>query len=101
MVHMVAEFKARRDLVVQGLNAIPGVKCSQIEGAFYAFPDVSAYGTGEEVGKILLRDGGVALVPGSAFGESCGNHLRLSFAASRETLERALGAMKAVLTGRK
>lgn len=101
MVRMVAEFGARRDLVVQGLNAIPGVKCSQIEGAFYAFPDVSAYGTGEEVGKVLLRDGGVALVPGSAFGESCGNHLRLSFAASRETLERALDAMKAVLTGQR
>lgn len=94
---MVAEFKARRDLVVQGLNAIPGVKCPPVEGAFYAFPDVSAYGPGDEVGKRLLQEGGVALVPGSAFGASCGNHLRLSFAASRDTLERALETTAAVL----
>ena len=97
MERMVTEFKARRDLVVAGLNAIPGVKCPQVEGAFYAFPDVSAYGPGEEVGKVLLQEGGVALVPGSAFGASCANHLRLSFAASRETLERALEAMGRVL----
>lgn len=94
---MVTEFKARRDLVVQGLNAIPGVKCPPVEGAFYAFPDVSAYGPGDEVGKVLLQEGGVALVPGSAFGASCENHLRLSFAASRETLECALEATAAVL----
>lgn len=97
VIRMVAEFRVRRDLVVQGLNAIPGVKCPQVEGAFYAFPDVSAFGTGDEVGKFLLEEGGVALVPGVAFGASFGNHLRLSFAASRETLERALDAMGTVL----
>lgn len=94
---MVTEFKARRDLIVQGLNSIPGVKCPPVEGAFYAFPDMSTYGPGDEVGKALLQQGGVALIPGSAFGASCGNHLRLSFAASRETLERALEATAAVL----
>ncbi len=97
LLRMVAEFRARRDLVVQGLNAIPGVKCPPIEGAFYAFPDVSAYGTGTEVGQRLLQEAGVAVVPGVAFGASFANHVRLSFAASRETLERALEAMRAAL----
>lgn len=96
---MVAEFKVRRDLVVKGLNEIPGVRCSTVEGAFYALPDVSVFGGSTEVAKTLLQKGGVATVPGVSFGACCDGHLRLSFAASREKLELALTAMRSVLQG--
>jgi len=96
---MVAEFKVRRDLVVKGLNEIPGVRCSTVEGAFYALPDVSAFGGSTEVAKTLLQKGGVATVPGVSFGACCDGHLRLSFAASREKLKLALTAMRSVLQG--
>jgi aspartate aminotransferase len=94
---MLDEFAIRRDLVLAGLNSIPGVTCPVIEGTFYAFPGISAFGSSEEVAQRLVQEGGVAVVPGVAFGESWNTHLRLSFAASRATLERALEAMKSVL----
>lgn len=94
---MVAEFAARRDLIVTGLNAITGVKCGPVEGAFYVFPDASAFGRSAEVAKLLLQECGAAMIPGSAFGGDCDGHLRLSSAASREKLKRGLEAMRAVL----
>ena len=66
---MVEEFRARRDLIVDGLNAIPGIKCLRPAGAFYAFPDISGTGlTGAELADRLLAEAGVSALAGTAFG---------------------------------
>ncbi|MEP7158871.1 MAG: pyridoxal phosphate-dependent aminotransferase, partial [Chloroflexota bacterium] len=67
---MAAEFRARRDLVVEGLNKIPGVRCRMPSGAFYAFPNISGTGlTGTELADKLLYEGGVCVLSGTAFGK--------------------------------
>jgi aspartate aminotransferase len=96
---MVAEFRARRDLIVDALRKIPGINCRTPDGAFYAFPNV-----GELIGRtykgkpisgsvhlseILLEDFSLAAVPGEPFGAE--GHLRFSFATSRATIEKGLG----------
>lgn len=93
---MVREFRTRRDLLVKGLNDI-GIKCAMPDGAFYAFADVSKYGTGEEVAEILLNKAFVAATPGSAFGEAGNDFIRISYATSQERIREALRRMKAVL----
>ena len=66
---MVVEFRARRDLIVDGLNAIPGIRCLRPTGAFYAFPDISGTGlTGAELAERLLQEAGVCVLAGTAFG---------------------------------
>ena len=66
---MVEEFRARRDLVVDGLNAIPGIRCLSPKGAFYVFPDISGTGlTGRELADRLLHEAGVCVLAGTAFG---------------------------------
>ena len=78
---MVAEFRARRDLVVDGLNSLPGVTCLRPKGAFYVFPDVSGTGrTGDELADLLLHEAGVSVLSGTAFGEVGRHHIRLSYA---------------------
>ena len=95
---MAREFARRRELVVEGLNAIPGVSCRPPLGAFYAFPSVRALGKSEvEVANYLLEEAGVAVVPGSAFGESGAGYLRLSYASSYDNLAEALRRMKDAL----
>jgi aspartate aminotransferase len=95
---MVAEFKARRDLVVDGLNALPGVACLRPDGAFYVFPQISGTGlTGAELADRLLLEGGVSVLAGTAFGQVGGNHIRLSYATSRENIEEALRRMRTVI----
>jgi aspartate/methionine/tyrosine aminotransferase len=95
---MVAEFRARRDLVVDGLNSLPGIRCLRPAGAFYAFPDVSGTGrTGDELAQLLLNEAGVSVLSGTAFGEVGIDHIRLSYATSREQLARAIEKMRAVL----
>jgi aspartate aminotransferase len=95
---MVAEFRQRRDLVVDGLNRIPGVTCVRPRGAFYVFPNVKAFGRpSKEIATALLEDAGVAVLGGSAFGEHGEGYLRLSYAASRETIAEALRRMTAGL----
>ncbi|APH39414.1 pyridoxal phosphate-dependent aminotransferase [Methanohalophilus halophilus] len=86
---MVAEFRQRRDILVDGLNDI-GIHCSRPKGAFYAFADVSEYGNGEEIAEKLLSDAHVAATPGSAFGPSGNNFVRLSYAISQERIREAL-----------
>ena len=86
---MVEEFRARRDLVVRGLNRIPGLTCVPPAGAFYAFPRFSWPGTAQEVAGTLLQRG-LITTPGDAFGSLGASHLRLSFATSRENLRKAL-----------
>lgn len=86
---MVAEFRQRRDILVDGLNNI-GIHCNRPKGAFYAFADVSEYGNGEEIAEKLLSDAHVAATPGSAFGPSGSNFVRLSYAISQERIREAL-----------
>jgi aspartate aminotransferase len=91
---MVSEFAARRDLVVTGLNALPGVSCLSPSGAFYVFPNVADVpATAEALADRLLEDAGVALLAGSAFGAEGADHLRLSYANSRENLALGLERM--------
>jgi aspartate/methionine/tyrosine aminotransferase len=95
---MVAEFAARRDLVVAGLNALPGVSCLRPSGAFYVFPNVTDVPlTAEDLADRLLEEAGVALLAGSAFGAEGTNHLRLSYATSRANLALAIERMHGFL----
>ncbi|MGH2427617.1 MAG: pyridoxal phosphate-dependent aminotransferase [Candidatus Limnocylindria bacterium] len=88
---MREEFVARRSLIVDGLNAIPGVSCVMPHGAFYAFPNVSSFGrTSAEIADHLLYDAGVCGLAGTAFGIHGEGHLRFSYANSRENLALAL-----------
>jgi aspartate/methionine/tyrosine aminotransferase len=97
---MVEEFARRRDLVVSGLNALPGVSCLAPAGAFYAFPNVAGVPlSAEDLADRLLEEAGVALLAGSAFGEAGGGHLRLSYAASPARLSEGLGRMERFLHG--
>src|SRR6202022_4788893 len=69
VARMVTQFQQRRDLVVDALNSMPGVRCQRPEGSFYAFPNVEGTGLGErELADGLLQEAGVALLPGTAFG---------------------------------
>jgi aspartate/methionine/tyrosine aminotransferase len=95
---MVEEFRARRDLIVAGLNDLPGVSCRMPRGAFYAFPNVAEVPIGaEELADRLLQEAGVAVLAGTAFGDVGRDNLRLSYANSRENLERALKRMRELL----
>ena len=95
---VVTEFRQRRDLIVSGLNAIPGVHCPTPPGAFYAFPNVQAFGrSSEDLACILLEKAGVAVLPGTAFGRNGAGYLRLSYANSKENIEKALRRIIQVL----
>jgi aspartate/methionine/tyrosine aminotransferase len=86
-----AEFIARRSLMVDGLNEIPGVSCVMPRGAFYAFPNVTSFGrTSAEIADHLLYDAGVCGLAGTAFGRHGEGYLRFSYANSRENLSLAL-----------
>jgi aspartate aminotransferase len=88
---MVREFRARRDLIVDGLNEIPGFDCLRPQGAFYVFPDISETGmTGAQLADRLLHEAGVCVLAGTAFGGIGGSHIRISYANSRENLTEAL-----------
>jgi len=94
---MVAEFKRRRDIVVEGLNSLPGVSCITPRGAFYAFPNIT--GTGRKASEVAeaLLNGGVAVLSGTAFGEYGEGYLRLSYANSEANLREAIERMRPVL----
>ncbi len=95
---MMEEFRARRALVVAGLNALPGVTCRMPRGAFYAFPNVSGTGIGaDELAARLLDESGVAVLAGSAFGQVGRDNLRLSYANSLANLSAALERMRVFL----
>ena len=88
---MRAEFVARRELMVAGLNRIPGVSCVMPHGAFYTFPNVGSFGrTSAEIADHLLYDAGVCGLAGTAFGRHGEGYLRFSYANSRENLSTAL-----------
>lgn len=88
---MLEEFRARRELIVDGLSAIPGIRCLRPHGAFYVFPNVAGTGSsGAQLADRLLNEGGVAVLAGTAFGRAGRDHLRVSYASSRENISRAL-----------
>jgi aspartate aminotransferase len=88
---MVEEFRARRTLIVEGLNKIPGFRCRMPHGAFYVFPNVAGTSmNGTQAADKLLYDGGVCTLSGTAFGQVGRDHIRISYANSRENLRLAL-----------
>ena len=95
---MLEEFRARRDLLVAGLDALPGVSCAVPRGAFYAWADVSGVPLGADaLAERLLEESGVAVLAGGAFGAAGAEHLRFSYAASRATLAAAVERVGALL----
>ncbi len=96
---MLEEFRARRDLIVSGLNELPGVECATPKGAFYAFPRITGTGlSAQSLADTLLEEAGVACLSGTGFGEHGEGHVRLSYANSRENIARALERMDDVLS---
>lgn len=96
---MVEEFRRRRDVIVEGLNAIPGVSCRKPAGAFYVFPNVKSFGRpSKEIADYLLEEAGVAVLSGTAFGAYGEGYLRLSYANSIENIRKALERMEAALS---
>lgn len=88
---MRLSYLERRDLICDGLNAIPGIECPRAEGAFYAFFRVSYDGmSAEELADLILEKAGILVVPGTAFGEGGENCIRMSFAADRASLCEAV-----------
>jgi len=97
VARMVAEFRRRRDLIVEGLNRLPGVSCRSPRGAFYVFPNVTALRRpSAEVAEALLKEAGVAALGGTAFGQYGEGYLRLSYANSEANLRKALERMRPV-----
>ena len=99
---MVAEFDARRKVVVAGLNKLPGVSCATPKGAFYAFPNVGKTGwKAKALASSLLEDAGVAIIGGPDFGILGEGYVRLSYANSTDNILKALGRMGEFLASRK
>ena len=95
---MRAEYIRLRDHIIGGLRAIPGVKCTMPQGAFYAYPNVSAYfgksgmKSGADIAQGLLHKAHVATVAGEGFGTA--EHVRISYATSTENIDKALEHMR-------
>jgi aspartate/methionine/tyrosine aminotransferase len=89
---MIAEFRRRRDAVVKGLNAVPGITCRAPQGAFYVFPNIRELrlSSSAEVADRLLNEAGVATLAGTCFGAAGEGYLRLSYANSLANLEKAV-----------
>ncbi len=95
---MVKEFKKRRDVIVKGLNSLPGITCKTPSAAFYVFPNITGTGLkSKALADALLSEAGVACLPGTAFGALGEGYLRFSYANSVENIADALAAMKATL----
>lgn len=92
---MMAAYQQRRDVLVDGLNSIEGIECQKPAGAFYVFPDVSSFGlSSSEIAEALLEEVGVALLPGTAFGQHGEGFLRLCYANSIENIQRAVDRLR-------
>jgi len=88
---MVAEFRKRREVIVEGLNNIKGITCKKPKGAFYVFPNIKGIGKkSKEFSDYLLNEAGVAVLPGTSFGKYGEGYLRISFANSVENIKKAL-----------
>jgi len=99
VAEMVDAFRRRRDLIVDGLNEIPGFRCLLPKGAFYVFPNIQGTGrTSQELADYLLREAGVALLSGTCFGAYGEGFLRLSYATSEANIAKALDLIKNAVT---
>ena len=97
---MVAAFDERRRVIVRALNQIPGFRCIEPGGAFYAFPNIEGTGfTARELQDKLLNEAGVATIAGTSFGAHGEGYLRFSYANSTENIERAIALIRACLSG--
>jgi aspartate/methionine/tyrosine aminotransferase len=95
---MVEEFRRRRDVIVAGLNTIPGIHCVMPHGAFYVFPNVKGLGMStKEIADKLLYEAGVATLSGTAFGKYGEGYLRFSYATSMENIHKALDRIRKVV----
>ncbi len=87
----VEEFRRRRDVIVDGLNQIPGFRCHRPQGAFYVFPNIEGTGySSQTMADYLLNDAGVACLSGTAFGQFGEGFIRFSYANSVENIQKAL-----------
>jgi aspartate aminotransferase len=97
---MIAEFRRRREVIVDGLNAIDGITCKKPQGAFYVFPNVTGTGLkSQEFADLMLNEAGVACLSGTAFGEYGEGYIRFSYANSIDNIKEALSRIKRVLAG--
>lgn len=95
---MVAEFRRRREIIVEGLNRIKGITCKKPKGAFYVFPNITGTGMrSKELSDYLLNEAGVAVLPGTSFGKYGEGYLRISFANSIENIREALRRIEEAL----
>jgi aspartate/methionine/tyrosine aminotransferase len=95
---MVAEFRARRDLIVREINQTHGMSCRMPKGAFYAFANVTAiHEEAKQLSTRMLEEGGVACLPGTAFGEGGRGYLRFSYANSQEKIREGMNRMREVV----
>jgi aspartate/methionine/tyrosine aminotransferase len=95
---MVTEYQLRRDVIVDGLNDIPGFVCQKPQGAFYVFPNITGTGMDStELANLILEKAGVALLPGNSFGKYGEGYLRLSYANSIENIQKGLERIKLIL----
>jgi aspartate aminotransferase len=95
---VVSKYRQRRDLLVKGLNNLPGISCRMPQGAFYAFPNVTSLGKSSDwLADYILDEAGVALLSGTAFGQYGEGYLRLSFANSMHNIQKALDKMSSAL----
>jgi aspartate/methionine/tyrosine aminotransferase len=98
---MLEEFARRRAAIVRGLNALPGVRCLEPDGAFYAFPNITGTGFGSrELADTLLEEAGVACLAGTAFGRHGEGFIRFSYANSLDNIHLALDRMRSLLESR-
>ena len=95
---MIEEFKRRRDVIVDGLNRIPGISCLRPKGAFYVFPNIEGTGMkSQQMSDLLLEKAGVAGLPGTAFGSYGEGYMRFSYANSVENINKALERIEQTL----
>src|SRR6202162_475077 len=95
VARMVKVFEHRRNLVVDGINAIPGMRCARPQGAFYAFPNIVGTGFDEhDLADRLLGESGVAVLPGTAFGDAGKGFIRLAYTQSEDELKLGLGRIR-------
>jgi aspartate aminotransferase len=94
---MMSEYKERRDLLVTGLNSIPGIQCHAPGGAFYAFPNIASFGmSSEEFADYVLEHAQIALLPGSCFGSQGEGFVRLVYANSKENITEAISRLRSL-----
>ncbi len=98
IAEMLEHYTRRRKLLLDGLNALPGVSCLAPEGAFYAFPNISKLGRSQDVAVDWLKRAQLITIPGSSFGEAGEGFIRVCFAVSEATIKETLSRLSGILT---